>query len=140
MVGTWFSQLFYKRLVLAGLHNCHGKTTQFFKTFHNYIKRYYTLRLNNIIIHPNCLNFYYRNMLKFRVVFSKGIKYHYDLCTHRTLYYYLVVVISKLGSHLGWGRRYTSVQVNEDSSGFETFESGISLGGYESKYELTDSL
>jgi len=63
----------------------------------------------------------------------------HNIWTYRTLYC-LVVVISKLGSDLGWGRRYTSVQVNEDSSGLETPESGISLGGYESKYELSENL
>jgi len=39
-----------------------------------------------------------------------------------------------------WGGRYTSVQVNENSSGLKTPESGISLGGYESKYELSENL
>lgn len=53
----------------------------------------------------------------------------------------IIVVISKLGNDLAWGRRYTSVQVNEDSSGLKTPESGISLGGYESKYrELSENL
>lgn len=55
-------------------------------------------------------------------------------------HYCLVVVISKLGSDLVWGCGYTGVQVNEDSAGFKTAESGISLGGYESKYELSEHL
>jgi len=30
VVGVGFPQLFYKRMVLAGLHNCYGKTKCFY--------------------------------------------------------------------------------------------------------------